>query len=45
MEKGAAGYIKKPFTPEQIRQTLNTIMGEAEDGEENLDNGDEDLDF
>ena len=45
MEKGAAGYIKKPFTPEQIRQTLNTIMGEAEDGEESLDNGDEDLDF
>ena len=45
MEKGAAGYIKKPFTPEQIRQTLNTIMGEAEDREGSLDNGDEDLDF
>ena len=45
MEAGAAGYIKKPFTPEQIRQQLNNILGEPENGEENSDNGDEDFDF
>lgn len=46
-EKGAAGYIKKPFTPEEIKQTLNLIMGETEygDGDESPDFGDEDLDF
>ena len=45
MEKGAAGYIKKPFTPEQIKQRLSSIMGETEDEEGNFDNGDEGLDF
>jgi two-component system chemotaxis response regulator CheY len=32
MELGASGYIKKPFTPEDIKKTLNKIMGETEDG-------------
>jgi two-component system chemotaxis response regulator CheY len=32
MELGASGYIKKPFVPEDIRKTLNQIMGEPEDG-------------
>ena len=42
----AAGkYIKKPFTPEEIRRKLNKIIGEPEDGEGSPDNGDEDLDF
>jgi two-component system chemotaxis response regulator CheY len=45
MNSGAAGYIKKPFTPEEIRQKLNQIMGEAEDGEGITDFSDEDLDF
>jgi two-component system chemotaxis response regulator CheY len=27
---GAAGYIKKPFTPQDIKETLNRIMGEPE---------------
>jgi len=45
IEKGAAGYIKKPFTPEEIRSTLNIIMGDMENGERSLDNGDEGLDF
>ncbi len=47
IEKGAAGYIKKPFTPEEIRTALNGIMGETENGDEerNADNGDEELDF
>jgi len=45
MEAGAAGYIKKPFTPDQIRQQLNNILGEPENGEGNDDNGDEEFDF
>jgi two-component system chemotaxis response regulator CheY len=45
MEKGAADYIKKPFSPEEIRSKLNHIMGEPEDGEGSFDNGDEGLDF
>ena len=45
MQKGASGYIKKPFTPEEIRQALNGIMGEEEYGESDADDGDEGLDF
>ena len=45
MEKGAAGYIRKPFTPEEIRQQLNQIMGENENGKESFDSSDEELDF
>jgi len=45
MEEGAAEYIKKPFTPEEIRSKLSRIMGEPEDGEECADSSDEDLDF
>jgi len=45
MEKGAADYIKKPFTPEEIRNKLNRIMGETEYGEGSSDKGDETLDF
>ncbi|MFO7714234.1 response regulator [Desulfosarcina sp.] len=45
MACGAAAYIKKPFTPEAIRQTLNTILGEPEDGQEPVAGGNEGLDF
>ena len=45
LEKGAAAYIKKPFTPEEIKGKLSLIMGEVQDGEGILDNGDEELDF
>ncbi|MBW1861592.1 MAG: response regulator [Deltaproteobacteria bacterium] len=45
MEKGVADYIKKPFTPEEVRNKLNRIMGETEDGEGSPDISDEDLDF
>ena len=45
MEKGALDYIKKPFTPEEIKQKLKRVMGETQDGEQGLDNGDEDFDF
>lgn len=44
LAKGAAGYIKKPFTPEEIKQELSLIMGE-EDGEGSSGNIDEELDF
>ena len=44
LEKGA-GYIKKPFTPAEIKQKLNLIIGEPEDGEGILDEGDEEFDF
>lgn len=45
MEMGAKGYIKKPFQPEDIKRILNSIMGEAEDGESDDDQSDEDFDF
>ena len=45
IEKGAADYIKKPFSPEEIRDKLKTIMGEPVDGSESLENGDDGLDF
>ncbi len=45
MEGGAADYIKKPFTPEEIRNKLGRIMGEAEHGNGETRVGDEALDF
>ncbi len=45
MEMGAKGYIKKPFQPEDIKRVLNSIMGEAEDGESGDDESDEGFDF
>ncbi|MBW1767062.1 MAG: response regulator [Deltaproteobacteria bacterium] len=45
IEKGAEGYIKKPFPPEEIRNKLKIIMGDTEDGERSPDKGDEELDF
>jgi two-component system chemotaxis response regulator CheY len=45
MEMGAKGYIKKPFQPEDIKRILNSIMGEAEDGESGDDASDEGFDF
>ncbi len=45
MAKGVIDYIKKPFTPEQIKQKLKYIMGETEDEEQRYDNGDEEFDF
>ena len=45
LEKGAVNHIQKPFTPEEIKQKLNALLGEREDGEEELDDSDEGLDF
>ncbi len=32
-EKGVSGYIKKPFTPEEIRAKLHEILGDVHDDE------------
>lgn len=45
MAKGVVDYIKKPFTPEQIKQKLKHVLGATEDEEQRYDNGDEELDF
>ena len=47
LDKGAMAYIKKPFSPEEIKQKLNRIMGETsdEDKQGSFDIGDEELDF
>ncbi|MBI9089526.1 MAG: response regulator [Desulfobacterium sp.] len=42
MASGAAGYIKKPFTPEQVRDMITTILGESN---EDVDTDDDDFDF
>nr|WP_319491518.1 response regulator [uncultured Desulfobacter sp.] len=44
MNAGAAGYVTKPFTPENLRDLIVSIIGEA-DYEENIDNSDDDFDF
>jgi two-component system, chemotaxis family, chemotaxis protein CheY len=44
IERGAAGYIKKPFTPEAIRTQLAKILGEVED-EGSFEDGNDDVDF
>lgn len=44
MSLGAVGYVKKPFVPEEIKQTLNTIL-EVSSGVAGSDDDDEDVDF
>lgn len=44
MEKGATAYIKKPFTPEAIREKLTQILGEIQD-EDSFEESDDGLDF
>ncbi len=44
MEKGASGYVKKPFTPEVIRQKLIDILGDIAH-EDNFEESDDGLDF
>jgi two-component system chemotaxis response regulator CheY len=44
MDAGAAGYITKPFTPEDLRDLIVSIIGEA-DYEENIDDSDDEFDF
>lgn len=45
MGAGAADYIRKPFTPEEIRGKLSRIMGEDEHGNGEARVSDEALDF
>ena len=45
ISQGVAAYIKKPFTPEQIKSCLNRILGEPENGQVSPDTSDEGLDF
>lgn len=42
--KGAAGYIKKPFTAEEIKSKLHEILGEGS-YDEGVEVEDDDLDF
>lgn len=44
MSLGAVGYVKKPFVPEEIKQTLNTIL-EVSSGSAGFDDDDGDVDF
>jgi two-component system chemotaxis response regulator CheY len=45
LAQGAAAYIKKPFTPEELKSKLNIILGEPDNGSSSHDAGDEELDF
>ena len=45
LEKGASGYLQKPFTPEQVRAKLNRVMGEPDEEDGRVEEGDEGLDF
>ena len=45
MQTGASAYIKKPFTPEQIRTQLEQLLGVPEYGQAEDDPSDESLDF
>ena len=44
MDRGAAGYITKPFTPETIRDLITGILGEI-NYDEDTDDSAEDFDF
>ena len=44
MERGAAGYLSKPFTAEAIRDLIVTFLGEVSYDGEDFD-GNENLDF
>lgn len=44
LEYGAAGFIRKPFSPEQIRDILVQLLGETEN-EEDIDASGDEFDF
>jgi two-component system chemotaxis response regulator CheY len=45
MEMGANGYITKPFLPEEIKEILCSILGEAEYARRDIDEGYDGRDF
>ena len=45
MAKGAAGYITKPFTPEEVRDKLNHVLGVNSNGERKTAASSEGIDF
>lgn len=44
IQMGAAGYIKKPFTPEAIKEKLIQILGDSHDNS-GIEESDNSLDF
>ena len=42
MECGATDYLRKPFHPEQLRDTLAPILGISEEGAMAMESGDDD---
>jgi len=44
MKSGASGYIRKPFTPEQIRDIITNILGVSHDNDQS-DDPDNGFDF
>lgn len=44
VEMGADAYVKKPFTPETIKEKLTQLLGEMCD-EDSVEDSDDDLDF
>jgi len=44
LQNGAKGYLRKPFYPEQLRDTLAPVLGTREEGTIALD-GDDDTSF
>jgi len=41
INQGAAGYVKKPFSPEQLRDLLIELLGEPADEDDIDDTGDQ----
>ncbi len=41
INQGAAGYVKKPFSPEQLRDLLIELLGEPPDEDDIDDTGDQ----
>jgi two-component system, chemotaxis family, chemotaxis protein CheY len=45
IEQGATDYVKKPFTPEIIKEKISNILGEMEYNDESLEDGSDEFDF
>ena len=45
MAEGAAGYLKKPFKPEDIKEQIINILGKRDEDGSEMEGVDESLDF